>query len=973
MYAEILPNVPRLKTTFHYRVPDALWHRLRVGHLVLVSFGKQRTQGIVVALDSEPPADIIEFKPIESLLDPEPVLTRNQLDLAYWLAHRYFTTLIDCIALMLPPGLSQRADIRYELLAEEFSPQTKAQRNIVRLLSARGALLGRQLGRALPRRNWRAVADRLARKGVLRKTAVLAPPAVRPKHVRTVRLTASPERIEAAKTEFVRRSVPVEILEYLIGLWPGEPALDDLLHFVGCQRRHVSDLSRRGWLTLASRQQLLVKTVSDDVLRRWLQKRERAAPRQSQVVRALLGSRSFMPMAEIPPASAGVLEALKSQDLLRVSVNPERVQLQINPAQAKAEVTRLRKPDAKTRVLQFMRAQSGEPVAVGRVYAQTGARLADLTALGQRGLLALAETEIIRDSLRHLDFVPTEPPMLVEGQRRAWRALQQAFDEPEPKAFLLHGVTGAGKTEIYMRAVAAALRRGKQAIVLVPEIALTPQTVRRFFARFPGRVGLLHSQLSVGERYDTWRRARCGDLDVLVGARSALFAPLPRIGVIAVDEEHEEAYRQDPPVQPPHYNARDVAVEYARRLGAVCILGSATPDLVSAERAKRGEYQLLTLPERIMGHAERISGQAGRLQVRSRYRPVVGAQSPAQFIPMPRVRVVDMRHELRAGNRSMFSRALQRALNKALKREQQAILFLNRRGHATYVFCRDCGHTLECPRCGIPFTYHRTPNELICHHCNRRHSPVTRCPQCGGRRIKHFGVGTEAVQAEVHRCFPAARTLRWDWDVTRRRGAHEQILRRFSEREADVLIGTQMIAKGLDLPLVTLVGAISCDVGLSLPDYRAAERTFQVLTQVAGRAGRGLLGGQALLQTYMPEHHAIQAAAAHDYAAFFEHEIELRKQHGYPPFGKLARLIGRDPSLARVEADAQKVAAQLRARIRAERANSTDIIGPAPCFFGRVARQHRWQVVLRGPDPAALLNIEAPAGWRVELDPLSLL
>ncbi len=374
-----------------------------------------------------------------------------------------------------------------------------------------------------------------------------------------------------------------------------------------------------------------------------------------------------------------------------------------------------------------------------------------------------------------------------------------------------------------------------------------------------------------------------------------------------------------------------------------------------------------------MGHGERISEQAGRLHVRPKYRPVVEPQSPAQFIPLPRVQVVDMRHEMRAGNRSMFSRALQSALEEVLRHEQQAILFLNRRGHATYVFCRDCGYTLECSRCGIPLTYHHTSNQMICHHCNKRRLAVVRCPQCGGGRIKHFGVGTEAVQAEVQRCFPTARTLRWDWDVTRQRGAHENILRSFSERDADILIGTQMIAKGLDLPLVTLVGAISCDVGLSLPDYRAAERTFQVLTQVAGRAGRGLLGGQALLQTYMPDHHAIQAAAAHDYAAFYNHEIELREQHGYPPFGKLARLIGSDRSLSRVETDAEEVAAQLHARIRANRANSTDVIGPAPCFFARVARKYRWQVVLRGPDPAALANIEVPAGWRVELDPLSLL
>jgi primosomal protein N' (replication factor Y) len=262
---------------------------------------------------------------------------------------------------------------------------------------------------------------------------------------------------------------------------------------------------------------------------------------------------------------------------------------------------------------------------------------------------------------------------------------------------------------------------------------------------------------------------------------------------------------------------------------------------------------------------------------------------------------------------------------------------------------------------------------MVCHHCNARRSVVDHCPQCGGPRIKYFGLGTEAVQMEVERRFPTARTLRWDWDVTRRRGAHEKIWNSFSERKADVLIGTQMIAKGLDLPLVTLVGVISCDVGLSLPDYRAAERTFQLLTQVAGRAGRGLLGGNALLQTYMPEHHAIRAAAKHDYSAFYRSEIVLREQHGYPPFGKLARLIGNNHSLTRVEADAQEVASQLLARIRTERASSTEIIGPAPCFFGFVAKKHRWQVVVRGPDPAGLVNIETPPGWRLELDPLSLL
>ncbi|MDP6770948.1 MAG: primosomal protein N', partial [Anaerolineales bacterium] len=551
-------------------------------------------------------------------------------------------------------------------------------------------------------------------------------------------------------------------------------------------------------------------------------------------------------------------------------------------------------------------------------------------------------------------------PKLVKGQDDAWNMMKEAFVLSDPKPFLLHGVTGSGKTEIYMRAVSEALRQGKQAIVLVPEIALTAQTVHRFVERFSKRVGLIHSKLSAGEKYDTWRRCRSGGLDVLVGARSALFTPMPNIGLVIVDEEHEEAYRQDPPVQPPYYNARDAAVQYARQLGAVCILGSATPDLTSMTFANKGDFIKVTLPDRIMGHSE-LLGSLDR------------SNSQSQFIKLPDVEIVDMRHELRAGNRSMFSRILKESLAKVFESEQQAILFINRRGHATYVFCRDCGHTLECPRCNIPFTYHSTQEKLVCHHCNLRHNTKTLCPSCNSSRIKHFGVGTESVEDEVKRYFPNVRTLRWDRDVTKTTGSHKQILNRFIDRKADVLIGTQMIAKGLDLPLVTLVGAISCDVGLTLPDYRASERTFQVLTQVAGRSGRSHLGGRAVMQTYMPDHHAIIAAAAHDYDGFYKHEIELRRHHNYPPFGKLVRLLGNNSNHVRVEADAQSIADELRTRVRKYRASSTEVIGPAPCFFSKSAGRYRWHVVLRGRDPAELANINLPNGWRIEIDPLSLL
>jgi primosomal protein N' (replication factor Y) len=627
-------------------------------------------------------------------------------------------------------------------------------------------------------------------------------------------------------------------------------------------------------------------------------------------------------------------------------------------------------------VLDFL-ANDFDPVEVSWVYAETGAKLQDLRDLAEMGLLDLGEAEVWRDSLAGREFVPADPPELTPDQQRVWEAVEAAIQHPHPP-ILLHGVTGSGKTEIYLRALAATLAQGRRALVLVPEIALTPQTVRRFAARFPGRVAVWHSELGEGERYDTWRRARLGLVEVVIGARSALFAPLPDIGLIILDEEHDEAYKQDPPFAVP-YHAREAAVEYARRLGAVCLLGSATPDLVSYHRARQGQYRLLELPRRIMGHARRLQEQAARLHVASRYHPVAEGGSEAQTIELPPVEVVDLRQELRAGNTSLFSRRLQAALAETLARGEQAILFLNRRGAATFVFCRDCGEALKCDNCDMPLTYHAAAGaaELVCHHCNFRRPQPERCPNCGSRRVKYFGAGTERVEAAVRELLPAARTLRWDRDATRFKGAHELILQQFATQQADVLIGTQMIAKGLDLPLVTLVGVISADVGLGLPDYRASERTFQVLTQVAGRAGRGLLGGRVVLQTYNPDHYVIRAAAGHDYAAFYARELRYRKELGYPPFRRVLRLIYRHGDAGRAEAEARTAASQLAGRLRAlsraEQGPTADVVGPAPCFFGKIAGEHRWHLIVRAADPAALARGMTFKGWHVDVDPVSLL
>jgi primosomal protein N' (replication factor Y) len=515
---------------------------------------------------------------------------------------------------------------------------------------------------------------------------------------------------------------------------------------------------------------------------------------------------------------------------------------------------------------------------------------------------------------------------------------------------LLHGVTGSGKTEVYMRALEATLAAGRRAIVLVPEISLTAQTVRRFEARFPGRVAVMHSQLSLGQRYAVWDRVRRGTADVVIGPRSALLAPVARLGLVVLDESHDDSYKQAEPIPLPAYHARETAVALGRLSSAMVLLGSATPDLVTYYRASQGDYRLLELPQRIV--------------------PDALDATPA----LPPVRVVDLRQELRAGNRSIFSRALQEGLSQTLNAGEQAILFLNRRGAATFVLCRDCGYVARCPNCDIPLTLHRTvaAGRLVCHRCNHRQSAPERCPDCGGRRIRYFGLGTERVEATVQELYPEARLLRWDRD-TASGPDHERLLQVFVDRRADILVGTQMIAKGLDLPFVTLVGVISADTALFLPDWTAAERTFQLLTQVAGRAGRSHRGGRVIIQTYNPNHYAIEAAARHDYAGFYTQELAHRRRLNYPPFGRLVALRFADRDPHRCLAETERLGRWLRAEIRRLGLSAT-LIGPAPCFLARVRGRYRWQIVVRIADPALLLgNVALPRQWRVDVDPVSLL
>ena len=643
---------------------------------------------------------------------------------------------------------------------------------------------------------------------------------------------------------------------------------------------------------------------------------------------------------------------VKSQQLEDTKVRRRllpHLKLQIGSGEAEAQAIRLRQAGShkQAAVVDFLAKHSG-PVPLAQLRKSVACGRQAIDSLSNLGLVSVVDVESRRDPLARVVVVPTLPPALTPSQEVAWqkirRSLAQRDQHRSPLVFLLHGVTGSGKTEIYLRALAEVVSQGKRGICLVPEIALTHQTIERFASRFPGRVAVIHSGLSIGEQFDEWHRIEEGGSDVVIGPRSALFAPQPDLGLIVIDEEHEWTYKQSD--KSPRYHAREAALRLAELSGAAVILGSATPDVETFYRGQQGEYQLVELSERI---------------------------TPRGPSPLPEVEIVDLRDELGTGNRGLFSRSLFGAMAEALARREQAILFLNRRGTATFVQCRDCGFVIGCRSCSGTLAYHSAAEKLICHHC-RYSCPLPRtCPQCFGERLKLLGIGTQKVEEEARRLFPQARILRWDRDATSRKRAHGELLAKFRAHEADILIGTQMIAKGLDLPQVTLAGVISADTGLNLPDFRAGERTFQLLCQVAGRAGRGFLAGRVIIQTFSPEHYAVQAASKHDYLAFYTQEISYRREFGYPPFSSLARLTFSHTNLAACRKEAERMSRWLI--VERDRRGIPDLrlIGPVPAFVPRLRGRYQWQVVLCGIAVASFLNdVAFPHGWVVDIDPVGV-
>lgn len=1177
-YAEVALNRP-LHHTYTYHIPDEMQGKIVPGHLVRVAFGTAKQAAMVIAL--KPYSPVENTKPIEARLDPQPVLTEDQIQISRWISDTTLAPLGMCLWLWLPPGLVGHSDLLLSLAdsssedadAEVPSDLNPLEAQVLSLVKRRKRVRLRQLRQSIQSDKLDKVVRDLSQRGLLQTEPVLSPPGTRPQTIQTAALAIHPDTIPDVMRYLGKKSVRADLLEV------------------------VADLTSNGY----------------------------EAPVQH--VLSATGS------------TRATLKKLADEDeLIEFDEYGEFVRLTLPHEEVDEAALQLRKGERDLHILKVL-AREFEPVDVSWVYAQTGAKLADLKRLADLDLVLLGEKETWRDSLALRDFVPAAAPSLTPGQQRVWEriaprldpsltlpvagegigyddatshpdrrtqhkrpssktndkseaskiyqttanaesapppstgeagwgsveqnrwqtpshlwrllkplvqenrveptvaekvlwrqlrrqrldgykfrrqhaidrfivdfycrerrlivevdgpihqytgeedAIRQAFleslgyrvlrftnaevmtdmesvlaqiraalkdptltlpvygegtgyDRAEPQhnrnsqqeqtdhraksrrisqaniylepapppstgeagrgsqhtstedndhakggwgsrpssKFLLHGVTGSGKTEIYLRAIEAVIAQGRQAIFLVPEIALTAQTVRRVVARFPGKVCLIHSRLSPGELYDTWRRCREGLVPIVVGTRSALFAPLPDVGLVCIDEEHDDSFKN---FSTPHYDARAVAEWMMDNNDGAVILGSATPDLETFHRAHDPESDLtyMHLPDRIMGHRQRILAQTERERLPTRYQAESYTGDDALTIDLPPVQLVDMREELKHGNTSIFSRALEEALTQTLAQGEQAILLLNRRGASTYVFCRDCGYVVHCPRCDMPLTHHQHSESLRCHHCGYEERTPATCPNCKSRRIKFFGAGTQQVEEELSSRFPRARIVRWDSDTARRPDMHDAILLRFLNHEADVMVGTQLVAKGLDLPRVTLVGVISADVGLNLPDFRAGERTFQLLTQVAGRAGRGLLGGQVILQTYQPEHYAIQAASQHDYAGFYARELEYRRELGYPPFRRLARILFSDAQEIKARDAAMRAAAQLQHLIDERLMTATELIGPAPCFFQRLNDQYRWHILIRSPDPNMLLRgvDTAALGWFVELDPVDIL
>ena len=580
------------------------------------------------------------------------------------------------------------------------------------------------------------------------------------------------------------------------------------------------------------------------------------------------------------------------------------------------------KSEKQKRVLNFLIQNEG--IQTTELEIITDTTNAVLKALEKKEYIEIIEEKIERNPFLNKDIKPTKKLKLTEEQQNAFNKIDETINNNENKEFLLYGVTGSGKTEIYLQLIEKIIQKNKTAIVLVPEISLTPQMVERFIARFgQEKIAVLHSKLSIGERYDQWNKIKNGECKIVIGARSAIFAPIQNLGLIIIDEEHDSSYKSE---TNPRYNAKELAGYMAKKNNIPLVLGSATPDISTYYKAENNKIEMLKLTKR------------------------------ANESNLPKVDVIDLREELANGNRSILSRKLYEEIEKNLKDKKQTILFLNRRGYSTFVMCRDCGYTVKCKNCNITMTYHIKTNKLKCHYCGHEEKNLTECPECHSKNIKYFGTGTQRLEEDINKIFPEATTIRMDIDTVTRKNSHEEILNKFKNDNINILIGTQMVVKGHHFPNVTLVGVIAADSSLYIEDYRANERTFQILTQVAGRAGREKLPGRVIIQTYNPDNFAIECSKKQNYDEFYETEIELRKQLKYPPFCDIISIGLTDTDNNKIKNVSEILYNNISRTIKNEKMDF-NIYKPLPCPIDKIKNKYRWRIILKGKLNNKIINI----------------
>ena len=580
------------------------------------------------------------------------------------------------------------------------------------------------------------------------------------------------------------------------------------------------------------------------------------------------------------------------------------------------------KSEKQKRVLNFLIQNEG--IQTTELEIITDITNAVLKALEKKEYIEIIEEKVERNPFLNKDIKPTKKLKLTEEQQNAFNKIDETINNNENKEFLLYGVTGSGKTEIYLQLIEKIIQKNKTAIVLVPEISLTPQMVERFIARFgQEKIAVLHSKLSIGERYDQWNKIKNGECKIVIGARSAIFAPIQNLGLIIIDEEHDSSYKSE---TNPRYNAKELAGYMAKKNNIPLVLGSATPDISTYYKAENNKIEMLKLTKR------------------------------ANESNLPKVDVIDLREELANGNRSILSRKLYEEIEKNLKDKKQTILFLNRRGYSTFVMCRDCGYTVKCKNCNITMTYHIKTNKLKCHYCGHEEKNLTECPECHSKNIKYFGTGTQRLEEDINKIFPEATTIRMDIDTVTRKNSHEEILNKFKNDNINILIGTQMVVKGHHFPNVTLVGVIAADSSLYIEDYRANERTFQILTQVAGRAGREKLPGRVIIQTYNPDNFAIECSKKQNYDEFYETEIELRKQLKYPPFCDIISIGLTDTDNNKIKNVSERLYNNISRTIKNEKMDF-NIYKPLPCPIDKIKNKYRWRIILKGKLNNKIINI----------------